>query len=214
MIVTATRDAARVALCSLLTAHRPQVCEDSAAYKRNLHRFEINNTFDSVRAGRLNVNLVQILEHLAPRPKEMRAYLLRLQRAEAEQLLRVTDQAAKKSARLKALGNMAHHALCRGVSEASTSVSPLQMLLAGFDPVKEPFLKQSLGRYEDDGLKSLREAKVRIPQSYNLPGIADPTGSLPPNCVCAVIEGVTIGESLVAHGSTATDNGKRVLIYR
>jgi hypothetical protein len=42
-------------------------------------------------------------------------------------------------------------------------------------------------------------------------GIADPTGSLPPGAVCAVVDGQVIGQTLV--GQVEAD-GRRVAIYR
>ena len=39
----------------------------SIARQRGICRFEVNNTFDSCRRGRLNVNLIQLLEHGAIR---------------------------------------------------------------------------------------------------------------------------------------------------
>lgn len=46
--------------------------EGCAARARGVSRFEINSTFDVCSRGRTNVNLVQLLEHLAVRPQELR----------------------------------------------------------------------------------------------------------------------------------------------
>lgn len=82
----------------------------------------------------------------------------------------------------------------RGVTDLGSVGS---LLLAGFDPQKEPFLLQTLSKYESDELRSIREAKIRIPDAYNLVGVPDPTGSLPAGTICVVINGTALGQSMV-----------------
>jgi len=181
--------------------------KDCSARERGISRFEINNTFDFSTRARLNVNLIQLLEHLARRPEEMRAYLLRLQQKEVERVRTVADHRASRAERIRTIRNLQGNAFRRGVTDHA---SPATLLLAGFEPSKEPFLQKSLAKYEIDELKSIREGKINLPYSYNLVGVCDPSGSLPAGTVCVVVEGVAIGQSMV--GST-TDVPK-VVIYR
>lgn len=80
------------------------------------------------------------------------------------------------------------------------------LLLAGFDQRKEPFLTDQLAKLEMDELRSLRGARVCLKLSHTLVGVADPTGSLPEGSVCAVVQGAAIGQSMVpklhAHAHT------------
>ena len=87
--------------------------------------------------------------------------------------------------------------------------SPFTLLAAGFDPDREPYLAQELRKCERRELKGLREGKVAMRETYNLMGIADPTGSLPEGHVCIVREGVVLGQS----GGSESEADK-VVIYR
>ncbi|KAL3930667.1 MAG: hypothetical protein SGPRY_001441, partial [Prymnesium sp.] len=187
--------------------------EGCAARARGVSRFEINSTFDVCSRGRTNVNLVQLLEHLAVRPQELR-------QKEAERVHSVNSPALSITERMKVLSSLQGGLNRRGGNDCCSAGD---LLLAGFDQRKEPFLTDQLAKLEMDELRSLRGARVCLKLSHTLVGVADPTGSLPEGSVCAVVQGAAIGQSMVpklhAHAHTlsivgGTSDGSTVLLYR
>ncbi|KAI3907427.1 hypothetical protein MKX01_036344 [Papaver californicum] len=72
-----------------------------------------------------------------------------------------------------------------------------KMILCGI-PLAEPFLKERLSVLMREDLKSLKEGKVPMNDSYYLMGTADPTGILKPDQVCVILEnGQISGDVLV-----------------
>ncbi|KAI3881165.1 hypothetical protein MKW92_023883, partial [Papaver armeniacum] len=72
-----------------------------------------------------------------------------------------------------------------------------KMILCGI-PLGESFLKARLSVLMRTELKSLKEGKLPMNDSYYLMGTADPTGILKPNQVCVILEsGQVSGDILV-----------------
>jgi hypothetical protein len=87
---------------SMRKVHGSQHC---IAQQHGINRFEINNTSEmSRRGGRLNVNLVQILEHCAKDRQRMKAYLLERQKEEAKRVCMLSDGSASREERKSVLG--------------------------------------------------------------------------------------------------------------
>jgi len=69
------------------------------------------------------------------------------------------------------------------------TVSHLDLVKAGFDPVTEPYMQLELARVAKDMLHGLRLGKVKLPDSYNLRALPDLTGTLRADEVCVVVDG-------------------------
>lgn len=87
----------------------------------------------------------------------------------------------------------------------------LEMIDAGF-PLHEPYLAKLLAGEASNRNSRLCQGKFRLPESYYLPGVPDPTDSLAPNEVCVVVEGKPQVPRLADGGSA--DGCVADLIYR
>ena len=76
-----------------------------------------------------------------------------------------------------------------GILPDSASVCAADLLLAGFDPSKEPYLRSCVSRLVEDSLKKLAEGRVAIPGSVLLKGVPDPTSTLAEGEICVMQHG-------------------------
>jgi hypothetical protein len=128
-------------------------------------------TSNSAAAGKMNPQLVPLLEH-AGRPHghrfgltRMDSLLLALHQAQVESVLELL--AGKLTA------NRLRHLLTElGMSDASSArTMPADMLLAGFDPLHEPFLRAKVARIVKQALERVASGRFRLPSSLCLTGV-------------------------------------------
>ena len=164
--------------------------------KATISHFEVNNTSDWCPAAKLNPTLTPLLvegarkrgyEEARARGEDavaggeagkarMERYLLGLQVKEGERIRILTNTEATSSEKNKAVRQLAAG---RKVPDGTLPPSAAQMLEAGFDPSRDPFLGASLVRSEEDNLAKLRNGRMHLPDSFVYIGVADMTNSLP-----------------------------------
>lgn len=77
------------------------------------------------------------------------------------------------------------------------TVSHLDLVKAGFDPVADPYMQLELAHVVRESLHALRLGKVKLPDSYNLRALPDLTGTLRPGEVCVVVNGSEVPRPIV-----------------
>ena len=128
-------------------------------------------------------------------------------------LLKLQDISVQKICELGKAENLTAKQLQRLLRDLGLSLeqggraSPARMLLAGFSPWDEPFLRQKVANILKNELEKLGSGKVRVPGSLYLTGIPDPTGTLKENEVVVLAEGRYCEERVLVYRSPGTHAG-------
>ena len=104
-----------------------------------------------------------------------------------QRILELRDADALSNAQLRNL-------LMDGLSRDPDSVGFADMILAGFQPAKEPYLRYKLARMLNAQIARLGAGRIALPGSLYFTGIPDFTGSLAEGTVAAVAGGDWVGE--------------------
>ena len=120
----------------------------------------------------------------------------------------LTDPMTSKIEMAEVCRKLIRESVERGSSDRGYAPGVEELIWARFDPTKQP-LKAKLRKHEQDHLAKLREARMRIPGSYTVMGIADPTGTLHAGEVCALREKIL---SLAI--GLPEDEAETVLVYK
>ena len=166
---------------------RRSMIKVEARASRAFWAFEIVATSRIAREARTNKHMVVLLESIGGEP--MGRALLALAHEHRAQLLKC----AQPPLPLHMLSKLAEHDLndmeqSEAGGEPEPVTSTLGILNAGFEPTKEPYLHQKLGRIVASQLRKVSEGSFPIPQSAFAFGVPDPTGTLEPGTVCLVLD--------------------------
>lgn len=161
--------------------------------------FEVLRTSNEPGQGRLTPQLVPLLGHGGGEEDEkMVELLLALQDEGNASVLELRDESGSADERrfkrlLRELG-------CRPSVEG-TAASPADMLLAGFDATREPFLQQKVAAVVRGALEDLARGKVAVPGSLTLIGTPDPSSTIPAGCVVLVHKGSYVEDDALIYRS-------------
>ena len=171
---------------------------DCEAAEKGLQAFEVICTSNppppSSRWGKTTPQLVPLLEHAGLEADGSNAMTDELLQLEQQHIERVKQlQESGLSGRQKAT-------LLRQLAVPSQCTTAADLLISGFDPVREPWLEHEISQLLETALKRIAEGRIEIPFSGVFLGVPDFTGTLAEGAIC-VLEG---GKSCQEH----------VLIYR
>ena len=156
--------------------------------------FELLRTCNPPGPGRLSPQLVPLLEHGGG--ELMVRLLLQIQREQMESILSLKSvDGAPDDAKLRRL----LRELGLRPSVDGVAASPSDLLLAGFDPSSEPYLRMRISDMVKASLEDLACGKLRLEGSLNLPGRPDQTGTLPEGTICVLHDGSSFEDEVLIY---------------
>ena len=179
---------------------RPEAALGRAAeaLKRDVSAFEVIRTSNGAVAGRMNPQLVPLLEYAGD--DRMVPLLMAMQSTHASKV------AELGSSELSA--NQLRHLLMElGLSDGQLGASAADMLLAGFEPQAEPHLRKKVVAVMRDALERVASGRFTVPLSTSLMGVPDYTGSVPEGEVVVIEEGKYIQEEILLYRNPGTHIG-------
>lgn len=156
--------------------------------------FELLRTSNPPGGGRLSPQLVPLLEHGGG--ELMTRLLLQVQHEQQQQILELRDADGNSD---DALLRRLVRELGMRPSVEGAAVTAADMIMAGFEPSKEPYLKQKVADMVKRNLEDLACGKLRIEGSVNLPGRPDQTGTLAEGTVCVLQNGTFFEDDVLVY---------------
>ena len=164
--------------------------------------FEVLRTSNGAPSGKMNPQLVPLLEHSGgPRGSEGRTTMVGLLLSLAEENKRRICQIDSEE-----LSGPQLRSLLLDFGLGETSVASY-MLLAGFHPRKEPYLRRKIAAVQKAQLEQIASGKFKLPGSLYLTGVPDPTGTVPAGKVVVVEGGKFCVEQLLIYRCPGTHPG-------
>ena len=163
---------------------------DSVAAQRQFWAIEVVRTSGKARHAMTNKQLIALLEAVGEKP--MADALLDIASQHHADVVSCTrPPTGEERITLNLLSRLAEHdenelERREQAGQLDPVVTTLDILSAGFDPFREPYLQQKIAQIVDSRLSKLWQGTFPIPDSAFAFGIPDPTGTLQVGTICLV----------------------------